>query len=108
MYYHPATLFFNAGNDGVREIEMHTGVQQGDVLATFIYSIAMLDLHKEMQNAVRGTGIATAYVDDTFTCGTFDQITTVIDLLDGDLAQDSGYVRNDAKCIVVMGEVGNV
>lgn len=107
MYYDSATLFYNTG-DEVREIEMQTGVQQGDVLATFIYSIAMLELHEAMQNEVRGTGTAAAFVDDTFTIGTFDQITKVIDILDGDLAKRCGFVRNDSKCIVIMGAVGNV
>ena len=107
MYLESPKLFFNMRHDGVKQLVMEMGVQQGDVMSTLLYSITMLELHKSMQRVVKNGGKAAAFVDDTFTAGRFDEITQVIDILNGDLASDSGYQLNSEKCMVLMGKVGD-
>ena len=101
-YKKSSKLSFNTV-DGVKQIIAESGVQQGDIIGTFFYGMAIHPLIKKLADIIGPENLIQFYVDDSNFAAPFDKMILVIDAII-EYGPEYGFFLNFDKGSYVLAE----
>ena len=99
-YGNNSLMTYFGAKEGIQLIHSAEGVQQGDVLATLLFSLAINPLLKRLKE-VLGNDFAKWFVDDGNLATNFDRMIQVLELLI-QIGPSYGYTLNLKKCVYLL------
>ena len=99
-YSTESTMWYYGTSDGIQPIKSAEGVQQGDILATLLFALAIHPLLQRIKELL-GNDFAKWFVDDGNIATNFNKMYEVLRLLI-QIGPSYGYILNLKKCVYLL------